>query len=144
MTQNTHEDEPKGDKDAPLKRVFGPLEPEATKMQLSNASPEAALASLFHAIMYERGVSIITIGPMLERFLDRYNIPGTKISPDRKNNLMKEIRAPTMTWPKFLKNLLLMDLTKIEITIVAHGRNGVTTKHHHTVHLDGANLLKDL
>lgn len=132
-----------GDSNLNKAEQYKTLEPESSRALASKAAPESVLAELYRDIMYTRGITIFSLNSMVERFLDRYNTPNIKQSADRKNNLMKEVKAESMSIGKFLKNMLLMDIVSIEITVKATSRDGYCTTNKKLLMLDEKQLMKD-
>ena len=113
-------------------------------MEPRAASPESVLANLLHTIMYERGITAMSLGAVVGRFLERYEIPNTRISPDRKNNLIKELKASTMTWRSFINNLPLLGIVKFRITVTVYDRQGNSSDHSLMTTIDHEEIVKEI
>lgn len=90
---------------------------------------DGVLAHMFRTIMFERGITFQSMPAVVGRFLARYEIPDTAVSQDRRANLMKELRADTMSWRSFVRNQSLIGIGEFELVIRARGLDGRTTEH---------------
>lgn len=90
---------------------------------------DGVLAHMFRTIMFERGITFISLQSVVGRFLAKYEIPDTAISQDRKANLIKELKAASMTWRNFVRNIPLIGIARFELIVRAHGFDGRTTEH---------------
>ena len=102
--------------------------------------PAGFLSKLFITIC-----SDLNIGTMRwQRLINDYvNDPenGVADNPHRKTsergNLTKQLSKPYQSWKTFCKALRIFKFTRVEITLVAHHRNGSITTHHQSVNLRG-------
>lgn len=130
--------------------------------------PARKMARIFeapeHAISRARGIagflskmfiticSDLNVGTMRwQRLINDYvNDPenGVPDNPHSKTsergNLTKQLSKPEMSWKTFCKALRIFKFTRVEITLVAHHRNGSITTHHSSVILRGPDADRPL
>lgn len=102
--------------------------------RLKSGTPDNILASLFHRILFELGIDTERFNQLMARYIVNARIPvNVQEASTAKGNLRKELMGDKMTWKTFIKGLRFLNISKFEIVIRAHHRNGTVSEHSESV-----------
>ena len=118
--------------------VMSDILTDKQKMVGMTSGGSGVLARLWRTIFLDLDIGPIKFGKLLEEYVTTASngIPNNrKEQVSYRGNLIKEFAKSQMTWRIFIKALRFLNITRIEITLVATHFNTTTTTHKTSLYL---------